>query len=556
MRVASRRRGTYWTRFVSAGLGMGAVGLILFSTTHLRPVDQSQILFITLSVLAFIYCLFGGVLTASDCVSEERRDGTLGLLFLTNLRGYDVVVGKLVASSARAILAVVALLPVIALPILMGGIEGRVVWTVALVLGNSLFMSLAIGVLVSVLTRDARHSIGGAIGVLLVWVGLLPLLRVLWIEYLVRPKFTGTSAELMGMLQWVLDVNPVYVFTKALESLFMGARPMWSEVGRGLLLQHGLAWALLVISCLVLPRSWRDRVDTRSAAAAAKGSKTGETAREKERRRWRGELLDWHPFAWIVARDRRPWLYTWLGLAVVAGVWVWGFFEVKEEWLAGLVGLWTTFAAGFWLKLRVAAMACRHLQEHRRSGALELVLATPVTPESMVRGNWMGLRHLMLPPLVTVLAAAGLLLAASLGQEQAWSDRTEVPLTFAVGLGVLVLDMVTLAYSGMWRGLNSARYVRAYSATVGMVLLLPWVLFVISLILFGVLMEALHLNMGSDFGYLSMLGWWAMISVGVDVWQGLSARRGLRVQFRELAAEPYGTIRMARGADGAAGKPL
>ncbi len=170
LRVASRRRGTYWTRFASAALGIGALGLILLSTTRLRPVDQSQILFVTLSVIAFVYCLVSGVLTTADCVSEERREGTLGLLFLTNLRGYDVVVGKLAASSARSILVLVALLPVIAIPVLMGGVEGRVVAMVAMVLGNTLFLSLVIGVLASVLSRDSRQAIGGSIAILATWV--------------------------------------------------------------------------------------------------------------------------------------------------------------------------------------------------------------------------------------------------------------------------------------------------------------------------------------------------------------------------------------------------
>jgi len=533
---------------------MGAVGLILFSTTHMRPVDRSQILFVTLTALAFGYCLLSGVLTTSDCVSEERRDGTLGLLFLTNLRGYDVVLGKLVASSARSILAVVALLPLIALPILMGGVEAPVVWSAAAVMGNTLFVSLAIGVLVSVLTRDARHSIGGSIAVLLTWVALLPLLRMLWIEYFIRPRFTGSPAELTEAMQWVLETNPVFAFAKVLDTLFRAA-PVWNGLWKGLLIQHALGWLILGAACGVLPRSWRDRVDTR-AVAASTASGPRATAREQGRRRWRAELLDWHPFAWIVARDRRPSLYTWLGLAVVAGVWFWGFLEVKGEWLAGLVGLWTIFAAGLWLKLRVAAVACRHLQEHRRSGALELVLSTPLTPESMVRGNLMGIRHLMMAPLATVLAAAGLLLVASLGQEQAWSDRTEVPITFAVGLSVLVMDLVTLSWSGMWRGLNSNRYVRAYAMTVGMVLALPWVLFVVSLILMATLAETFHLSGRGESGYLSLLGGWAAISVAVDVWQCVAARRGLSGRFRDLAAEPYGTIRVSSGGEGTARKPL
>ena len=553
LRVASRRRGTYWVRFGGAALGIVAACLMLLSTTRLRPVDQSQILFVTLSILAFVYCLLSGLLTTSDCVSEERRDGTLGLLFLTNLRGFDVVVGKVVASSARSVLAVVALMPVIALPVLMGGVSGRVLGAVALVLGNTLFLSLVIGVLVSVSTRDARHSIGGSVAVLAVWVGLLPLLRVLWIEYGLRPRFQGAPAELMESMRWVLEINPVYVFSKVLEALFRGTMT-WSEVWRGLIAQHVMGWGMLVAACWILPRSWRDRVETARNVAAGSGGPAQEV-RAVARRRWRGELLDWHPFVWMVAKDRRAGLHVWLGLAVVAGVWVWGFWEVKDEWLAGLVGLWTTFAAGLWLKLRVAALACRHLHEHRRSGALELVLSTPVTPESMVKGHLQGIRHVVFPPLAAVVAAAGLLLVASFGQEQSWSERTEVPVSFAVLLGVLILDLVVLSWGGMWWGLKSSRYIRAYSMTVGSVLLLPWLIFVVSLLMYGVMVEVFNLGGGGDFGYLTMLGWWTAISVGVDLWQWTLARRGLGVRFRDLAAEPYGTLREpAPGV--AAGKPL
>ncbi|MBL9126373.1 MAG: ABC transporter permease subunit, partial [Verrucomicrobiales bacterium] len=343
LRVASRRRGTYWIRFGAAALAIAAAALTLMATTRLRPADQSQILFVTLSVFAFAYCMLGGVLSTSDCVSEERRDGTLGLLFLTNLRGYDVVVGKLAANSVRVILALVALLPVIALPVLMGGVSGRLVGMVVLVLGNTLFVSLAIGVMVSVWTHDARHSFGGALAFLTLWVGVLPLLRFLWLEYGVRPRFQGTPAELSAMMMWVLELNPVYVFLQVLEALGRGAM-LWDEVWRGLAIQHGIGWVLLIAACWILPRSWRDRVEGERVAASTSAAVRDQ--RTATRRRWRGELLDWHPFAWMVAKDRRAGIHVWLGLAVVAGVWTWGFLEVREEWLAGLVALWTTFAAG------------------------------------------------------------------------------------------------------------------------------------------------------------------------------------------------------------------
>ena len=69
-----------------------------------------------------MYCLLSGVWFTADCLSEEKREGTLGLLFLTDLKGYDVVLGKLVATSLNGLYAVLAAVPILALPLLMGGV--------------------------------------------------------------------------------------------------------------------------------------------------------------------------------------------------------------------------------------------------------------------------------------------------------------------------------------------------------------------------------------------------------------------------------------------------
>ena len=59
------------------------------------PRDTGLALFIALSAIAYIYSLRAGALSTADCVSEEKREGTLGLLFLTDLKSYDIVLGKL-----------------------------------------------------------------------------------------------------------------------------------------------------------------------------------------------------------------------------------------------------------------------------------------------------------------------------------------------------------------------------------------------------------------------------------------------------------------------------
>jgi ABC-type transport system involved in cytochrome c biogenesis permease component len=62
--------------------------------------------------------LFGAIwvlvpMLTADCISRERREGTLGLLFLTPLKGTDIVVAKAVAQGLRAITLGLAVLPVL-----------------------------------------------------------------------------------------------------------------------------------------------------------------------------------------------------------------------------------------------------------------------------------------------------------------------------------------------------------------------------------------------------------------------------------------------------------
>jgi hypothetical protein len=75
-------------------------------------------------------------------LSEEKREGTLGF-FLTDLRGYDVVAGKLLATSLQGFYALIALFPILAYA-LCGGVTGLQVWKTSLALLNALFFSLSV----------------------------------------------------------------------------------------------------------------------------------------------------------------------------------------------------------------------------------------------------------------------------------------------------------------------------------------------------------------------------------------------------------------------------
>src|SRR6185436_10237494 len=128
----------------------------------------AQILFFSVAGCALLYCLLTGLRATADCLSEEKREGTLGLLFLTDLKGYDVVAGKLVANSLNSFYGLLAILPVVAVALLMGGLTGLQVGCAALALVNAMFFSVCVGMFASACCRSAQRAIALTLFILLV----------------------------------------------------------------------------------------------------------------------------------------------------------------------------------------------------------------------------------------------------------------------------------------------------------------------------------------------------------------------------------------------------
>src|SRR5712691_815325 len=151
LRVAARKRSTFWLRVAAAitAVVLGSGCLIVGGWQRIGTAQMGSMLFYALTWLSLPAVLSAGLFFTSDCLSEEKREGTLGFLFLTDLRGYDVVLGKLLATSLRAFYALLAVFPILAVTLLMGGVTGAHFWKTVLALVNALFVSLSAGLFVS-----------------------------------------------------------------------------------------------------------------------------------------------------------------------------------------------------------------------------------------------------------------------------------------------------------------------------------------------------------------------------------------------------------------------
>ena len=122
---------------------------------------MGPVLFLILTYYAFGLSLLAGLSGGGLHQPREARRH-LGLLFLTDLKGCDVVLGKLITVGLSALYGLVAVLLVTALPLFLGGVTVREYWRVALALVTALFFALAIGILVSLFSRSqpshGQHS--------------------------------------------------------------------------------------------------------------------------------------------------------------------------------------------------------------------------------------------------------------------------------------------------------------------------------------------------------------------------------------------------------------
>src|SRR5689334_13529583 len=113
LRLLVRQPRTYYARDLAALVVMViCLGMLYAGFGGLMSAASAgRGLFRLLSCIAAVYVLMDGPLRTADCLSQERREGTLGLLFLTDLRGYDVVLGKLISRVAHPAYCLLATLP-------------------------------------------------------------------------------------------------------------------------------------------------------------------------------------------------------------------------------------------------------------------------------------------------------------------------------------------------------------------------------------------------------------------------------------------------------------
>ena len=503
LRVAVRRRNVYRVRMAVGGgsMSLSYWALLVWSGWQSGAALGHTILEV-LSLCGFVGGALSGVFLTADCLSQERREGTLGLLFLTDLRAHDVVFGKLAAKMIVPFYCGLALVPALAICVIVGGVTGGEFWRMCLVLANTLFLSLSASLFSSSFCQKARSAYGVALLILLLNLGALPIAGSALSSW-----SNNSLAEHLSYL-----VSPMGTYLLANDKSYQSAAAwFWSS----LIVSHVLAWLCLIAACIVLPWQWQDK----GFSSPPQGSGRAAMRRRQSARQ---ELLSANPIRWLVYRQhlKRPLIWTLPALAIS----LWFSFDLdpvgnrqSQMSFLALVAVHALF------KIWLTADATHAFAGDRRSGALELLLGTPLSVRELVTGMLSAFRQRFQGPQV-VLISVDLLLAARLlfagnGIGALWT-------------GVMVLmflaDAYCLGWVGLWRGLVDRNAALATLSAAGRVLIVPWILFGAGA---GIFSQSTQTE-------LALL--WLVVCGMANLICLSHAKNGLVEHFRVLALRPFG----------------
>ncbi len=365
------------------------------------------LLFQIVVFLELVLVIFFAALSAASSVSQEKDRRTFILLLITDMRDSEIVLGKLFGSLLPIAVLLTVTLPVLAMLLLLGGIDPSQVGQAAAVLFTTAFASGSLGGVVALWRERTFQALALSVLFLALYLSLAQAVPA------VGPALLGADAGVSwGYVHACLD--PFTAMRAVLDPSpdgDGGVAPAYgfalTMLGFGTLLNAFGTWKL---------RAWNpsgEPIMQREKAADPEADLTSEQLqdfRAKAHAAPGAVRTVWaNPIVWreigTYAYGRRPLLVKFAYLVVLA------FIVYSSVSLVYSPNGRPPFAAAYGLvpamvlsMLLVAAQAVTSVTGERDGGTLDVLLVTDVSPGEFVYGKLLGVlfntKEYLLPPLL------------------------------------------------------------------------------------------------------------------------------------------------------------
>jgi ABC-type transport system involved in multi-copper enzyme maturation permease subunit len=519
-----RRKSTLSLR---KGFGGGSFALLIWIFLVWPAEDAGHKAFVIFSWLTFAACILAGVFLSGDTLSKERREGTLPFLFLSSLSSGEVVLGKFAATTLVPAFTLLGILPTFMICLIVGGVTGSEVFRMMLAIPVTLLWAMALALLTSTYCSDQRIALGSALFSIIAVLLTGPAIGAI----LGGPASGWTAFIFCSLSPWTLVFNADAAFYVSNSWLY------WSS----LLITLAATYGCLALATVQISKSWRRTFSEKSSV-----EKNDECAiRSTDRRKFTPS----NAIAWLVSRYQvKPLIPI---LFCIAGLIIWigaaqipnppSFQRVPQPNASGgwtmqkrllspvaklqkqiipLIALQLLHIA---FKIWVASAATQVFVADRRSGALEMLLGSPLSSQEIALGVLNGLRKRFRLVVLFILATDLLFAISSFSKHE-----------FLLGAGTIMLAILLCVdiYALIWVGLIEGLLGRVPFWTLSMTL---WRILGIPSIICGAL-PAIFFSRSLPVG----LAIWFPLTLASTLWAIRSVKQQYLPHFRPIALQFFG----------------
>jgi len=271
----------------------------------------------------------------------------------------------------------------------------------------------------------------------------------------------------------VLWPSPTHAFQTALDSRYAfptGPREFWRSIG----LISLLSFSLLTFAALILPRVWQDKPKRARQPSAQLDPRS-------RFNKWR---LEENPYFWLSSRGSSVYRNGGLAFVLLLVVWLFALLTIVVRPTVAMppsgfiIAMFTSYVLHLVFKFMLASEATRQLNSDKLSGALELLLVTPLPEWQILQGQARALRNRFAGLFVLLFIVNFVLCGVIfiLRERLHMSDKDQMIFIelFLGGILMLFLDFQALSTVGMLVALRAKRHTRAVIGAIWLVMFIPW----------------------------------------------------------------------------------
>jgi ABC-type Na+ efflux pump permease subunit len=492
MLVLAKAPSLYRNRVTSsiALLCLGMCFALVYEYAGLRALGQILPVFV---FILLMICLFAGVHLTADSIAREKREGTIGLLLLTNLTPLQIVFGKLMAHALMGFYSILIIVPLLSLITIAGGLRVIEIAVIGLAAMNILFFSAAVGLWASARHTDRKKAAAaGTWVVLFFWWGIPVLVDAL---------------HRIHAPPWLTGFISVFSVNQNFSGMFMGRAAVMNQPWLNILVAHLMGWGFVFLSAWFLKHRWQD-VPAKERFSLREWWRQKSLGSARVRLRLRQRLLERNPFLWLASRDRLRHVGVWIITVIMLGVIV---VQFRYGWTAsgGMLSLLITMC--FVHKVMVAAISAHQLGVEQEQGTLEMLLSTPLKAETVLRGQIMATFRQFRGPMV-LWAATHVALVIAILEWEPFGRASDLSGTALAVYGLIhLLELYAMTWAGMWGAVTVKEAKNAAGAAMARIIAIPGLFF--GLVVSGFTSANWYFRLGLNFKPEIIVGFYFLLCI-------------------------------------------